>query len=244
MYRAILATEARILPQLDGLVSVSQFMRAQLLQRIPALARVATTVIPNFASLPGTAAETIPPADLINIGTLEARKNQRYLLEVLQHARQRGRRYTLNLVGDGPDRALLESLVEKFGLHGQVRFLGARRDAARLLRQHRVYVHSASMESFGIVLIEAMACGLPVFAAPVGGIPEVFDDGAEGCYWPLNNPAQAAAILIAVLEQPRRMAAMAEAARRRYRQCYTPEVAAARLWQFLQGGISSGPVLA
>ena len=118
-----------------------------------------------------------------------------------------------------------------------MQFLGFQGNAARLLSGHRAYVHSAVIENLPIVLIEALATGIPVLAAPVGGIPEVFTDGGEGFYWPLDDPAEGASRLIALLEDPARYAALADAAVQRFEQHFETSVVASRLLDFLRGQV-------
>ena len=234
VFRGIQQLEQTVLPRVDGIVYVSRFMQEQLRMRIPGIDRVDAAVIPNFVSPPAGELGDVSPGDLINIGTLEPRKNQRYLIEVLAHAKQMGHRYTLTLVGGGNSRGMLEQLVREKGLSDQVRFLGNQSNAARFINNHRVYVHSSTMESFGIVLIEALAAGKPVVAGAVGGIPEVYTDGKEGIFWPLNDPAEGARKLVELMQQPERLSQMAVAAQRRYRDAFTPEIAASRLLDFLR----------
>ncbi len=85
-----------------------------------------------------------------------------------------------------------------------------------------VYLHAARIEVFGIVIAEAMACGLPVVATRVGGIPEVFSDGGEGFLTPAGDPAAMAERASWLLEHPEQRQAMGERAaalaRRRYDQ--------------------------
>jgi glycosyltransferase involved in cell wall biosynthesis len=171
--------------------------------------------------------------DLISIGSLEPRKNHQYLLRVLAEAKRLGHEYTLTIIGSGPLRRPLARLTHSLGLTGQVTFLGFQPRAARWLSGHRALVHSSLMESFGVVFIEAMAAARPVFAAPVGAIPEVFDDGVEGRYWPLDDPRAGAEILISLLEAPQAYARSAAAARARFERCFATDRVAPRLAEFL-----------
>ena len=218
LYRRMSARDARVLPCADRLVFVSHFMQEQVQARLPELRAVPSWVVPNFVPVPAgaTTGPAKPTADLITVGTLEPRKNQGFLLQVLHHAHEQGYPYRLSIVGDGPSRSDLQAQAEALGLGAQVSFLGAVTDAAELLTGHRAYVHAARMESFGIVLVEALAAGLPVFAAPVGGVPEVFRDGVEGRYWSPGDPKGAAARLIGVLETPALYEQFAHAARTRH----------------------------
>lgn len=243
LYRQIERFEADVLPRVDGIVYPSAFMQRIVQIRIAGLERIPSIISPNFVSrVPGTD-RAGPSRDLISIGTLEPRKNQSYLLHVLAEANRRDRRYSLTLVGHGPDRGRLEALASSLSVESQVQFLGFQGNAARLLNGHRVYVHSALIENLPIVLIEALAGGLPVLAAPVGGIPEVFSDGGEGYYWPLDDPAEGASRLIALLEDPARYAALAHAAVQRFEQHFETSLVASHLHDFLCGQVAaSDPV--
>lgn len=233
-FKIIRQFEARVLPQLDGLVFVSEFMRRELLARIPDIADVPYEVVPNFIRLP---AETMGSeefdADLITIGTLEARKNQRYALEVVAAAKQLGRRITLTLVGDGPDRERLLVLARDLGVAGEVRFAGYVPQAAALLSRHHACLHVANIENLPLTLIEALSRGLPVFAPAVGGVPEVFKNSVEGRFIPLDNAKDAAQMIIEWLDSPVAIERAGEAARARFIDRFEAGKVAARLQAFL-----------
>lgn len=230
--RAMLALDSDVLPRLDGLVFVSEYMRDQLTARIPQVAHVPQIVLPNFMSDPVTSSFATT-RDLINIGTLEPRKNQAYLLQILAAAYRQGRPLRLTLVGDGPDRAQLEQQSETLGISDLVHFAGYVRHGARLLDEHKAYIHTARMENLPFTLIEALAHGLPVFAPAVGGIPEIFRDGIEGRILPLDDPHTAAQKLIEWMAYPNRMAAAGIAARHRFLTHFQTSRVAARLTGFL-----------
>jgi glycosyltransferase involved in cell wall biosynthesis len=79
-------------------------------------------------------------------------------------------------------------------------FLGARHNAPEVLSQMDVVVSSSHYESFGRSLVEAMACGLPVFATAVGGVPEVVDHGGTGFLVPPRDPHVLAEAVARVLQ--------------------------------------------
>ena len=234
-YRRMLARDARVLPQLDRLVFVSQFMARRVAERLPQLSEVSQWVVPNFVPYPPSAPNTPLQAELISVGTLEPRKNQLFLLEVLARLHARGYPYRLTLVGDGPLRHDLRSKARALGLDAFVTLLGNLPDAAGIIRQHRVYLHAAKMENLPLVLIEALAAGKPVFAAPVGGIPEVFSDGVEGYYWSLDDPDAAATKLIRVLEDRAHYEALSKAARERHAQHFSTDAVQNKLMSAVLG---------
>jgi glycosyltransferase involved in cell wall biosynthesis len=230
--RAMLALDSDILPRLDGLVFVSKYMRDQLVSRIPRVAHVPQIILPNFMSDP--VVSSFPATrDLINIGTLEPRKNQTYLLQILAAARRQGHSLRLTLVGDGPDRARLEQQSETLGIADLVHFAGYVRHGAHLLGKHRAYIHTARMENLPFTLIEALAHGLPVFAPAVGGIPEIFRDGIEGRILPLDDPHTAAQRLIEWMSYPNCIATAGAAARHLFLNHFQTSRVAARLTGFL-----------
>jgi glycosyltransferase involved in cell wall biosynthesis len=234
VYRSIQERERRVLPAVDGLIYVSDFSRRMTLEAVPAAEGVPSAVLPNFVDAPAGQRSRKPTRDLISIGTLESRKNQAFLLHVLAAAAKRGHIYTLSLVGDGPERASLVALAATLGIQEQVAFLGYQADARRLMPDHRAYVHAARMENLPLSLIEAMADGLPVFAAPVGGIPEVFDGGVEGAYWDLDDAGAAAMRLIEVMESPDLYEAQSTAASKRFQEHFATPIVASRLLQFVE----------
>jgi glycosyltransferase involved in cell wall biosynthesis len=233
VYRQIKQLENQIIPLVKGIVYVSGFAKKVVNQNINETTKVKSIILPNFIQKPGKIEPSNTKGDLINIGTLEHRKNQSYLLQVLAEAKKQNKIYKLTLVGDGPDREKLIGLAQALGIYEQVNFIGHQKQIYSLLAAHCIYVHSALMESMGIVLIEAMAVGLPAIAAPVGGIPEVFSDGVEGLYWPLDNSLAAAQKLIELMEAPETRQRMGTAAKIRFEQNFETNVVAGKLLRFL-----------
>lgn len=86
----------------------------------------------------------------------------------------------LVLVGDGPDRPRARLRVEELGLQDRVAFLGEYTPVQELLSCADLFLLPSESESFGLAALEAMACGSPVIASRVGGLPEVIIDGETG----------------------------------------------------------------
>jgi glycosyltransferase involved in cell wall biosynthesis len=241
IYRAIQDFEAIVLPKLDGLVFVSRFMQQALIERIPELARVSSAVVPNFLPDPGDVEESRSTTDLISIGTLEARKNQQYLLEIVAALRECDSPLSLTIVGDGPDKLMLEEKARALKIDDLVRFAGFVSNASGLITAHKACIHVATIENLPVTLLEALARGRPIFAAPVGGIPEVLGDETAGLALPLDDARAAARIIASVMNNEGWMKAAATAARKRFLDEYASNVVAKQLTEFLQGMAVNSP---
>jgi glycosyltransferase involved in cell wall biosynthesis len=227
VYRQIDRLERQILPQVDELIYVSMYMKRRLENRIPALQSVSNSVIPNFVNEP-LPDPSVSSADIIAIGTLEPRKNQAYILKVLAALRSRGIKVSATLVGDGGDRSKLEALADELQIRHQVTFAGDVREAARWISSHKIQVHAAHLENCPISLIEALAAGIPVVAAKVGGIPEVIDENT-GEFWDLSSIEDGADKVQALLGDPMRLANAKMRCKERYRSTFSLNIAGKNL---------------
>lgn len=99
---------------------------------------------------------------------------------------------TLLLVGEGPEKVAMEKRVKALGLEDKVQFTGKRDDLPELLAISDLMFHLSEKEAFGLVLLEALACGVPSIATAIGGIPEVIEDEKNGYLVPLGDSKQVA----------------------------------------------------
>lgn len=93
----------------------------------------------------------------------------------------------LLLIGDGPEMRRINKLVAKMNLEEQVIFLGKQDNVEELYALSDCMLLLSEKESFGLVALEAMACGVPVIGTKIGGIPEVVVDGETGFLCDLGN---------------------------------------------------------
>ncbi|MBU1310251.1 MAG: TIGR03088 family PEP-CTERM/XrtA system glycosyltransferase [Gammaproteobacteria bacterium] len=107
----------------------------------------------------------------------------------------------LLLVGDGPLRQQLAQQIDELGLATQIELLGERQDIAELMQRSHVFVMSSLAEGIPMTVLEAMACGLPVVATAVGGLPELIKT-EHGKLVASGNAKELAAAMLPYLEQP------------------------------------------
>ena len=177
------------------------------------------------------------PASITCIGTLHEVKGQRHLIAALATLAERGISVCCRFVGDGPDRAELEGLVDKLGLGGSVEFLGQRMrsDVLELLAGTDILVapsvptSGGKREGLPVVLIEAMAAGVPVVASHLSGIPELVENEVTGLTVPPGDPAAIADALARLLADRPLRQRLARAGRERIETEYDLDRNAARL---------------
>lgn len=116
------------------------------------------------------------------VGRLVPEKGQSLLIQSIASMRRAGHPVQLTVVGDGPERESLRALAAKLGLGADVSFLGAvaHTQVDEVLRRTDIFCLPSFAEGVPIVLMEAMALGLPVISTRVMGIPELVQDGVSG----------------------------------------------------------------
>ena len=180
-------------------------------------------IIPNGVDLKEFAG--LPPrrpngdtTELLFVGRCYPRqKGLEYLVKALPFLRSR-ESIRLTIVGeDWGGVAMLQSLARALGVERQIAFRGAlpRDEVIQAYASADIFVLPSLFEPFGIVLLEAMAAGLPVVASAVGGIVDVVADGKTGLLVPPGKPMALAAGLEQLISDSSLRARMAEEARRR-----------------------------
>lgn len=118
----------------------------------------------------------------------------------------------LLLVGDGPEMNNIIKLVALLGLEKDVIFMGKQDNVSELYAMSDLKLLLSEKESFGLVLLEAMACGVPCIGTDIGGIPEVIDHGRNGFIVPLNDVEAVAGSALKILTDDDLHTRMKEAA--------------------------------
>jgi glycosyltransferase involved in cell wall biosynthesis len=170
-----------------------------------------------FRPLRSSQRDCSEPFRLLSVGRLSAPKGYPVLIEAVVLLRARRRNVRLTLVGEGPERAALEKLIALRRLGDSVRLAGAcnHERVVGYYESSEAFVLSSFLEGVPVVLMEAMAMGLPCVATWITGIPELIESGSEGLLVP---PASASAIADAVerlIDDPATARRLGSAARRK-----------------------------
>ena len=171
-----------------GLTAVSKFLKRETVRDFT-VPEERVEVIPNFIDtavyrpglVPSHRAALAPDGEKIvmHISNFRAVKRAEDVVSVFAKltAKQPSR---LVLVGDGPERPRVLMRAEELGVRDRVMFLGKHTSVHEVLSCADLFLLPSASESFGLVALEAMACGAPVVASNVGGLPEVIEHGTSG----------------------------------------------------------------
>ncbi|HAO0314657.1 TPA: glycosyltransferase family 4 protein [Escherichia coli] len=185
----------------DVVVVPSEEMRSCLIHR---MCRQSVVVIPpgiDFAGLRKQADEALPehidvwlkkrePAPVVvQVGMIRPEKGHDFMLEVLFRLKQQGVRFYWLIVGSGcrEEEARLKAKIDSLGMNDCVLMCGLMSPVAPVYRKASLMVMPSRNEAFGMALVEATVCGVPVMASRVGGIPSVIHHGYNGTLLPPDD---------------------------------------------------------
>ena len=158
-----------------------------------------------------------------NVGRLTEQKGQTYLLDAMKLVLDSYPSAHLVIAGDGELRAILESQTRRLGITANVHFLGHYPDAALLMDEFDILVHSALFEGFGMVFLEAMSAAKPVITTNVSAIPEIVVDGETGLLVPPKDSVLLAQAICKLLNHPKLAVEMGKHGRQRLENEFTVE---------------------
>jgi glycosyltransferase involved in cell wall biosynthesis len=175
------------------------------------------------------------PMRVLCVGRLVPDKGQVLLLEAVAQLRERGIAVELSLVGDGPEQGGLMRAAERLGIAGSVTFRGALSPAEvnSLYRTADVFCLPSFAEGLPVVLMEAMAHGLPVVTTRIAGIAELVQDGVSGAVVAPGRADLVAEALARLGADPELRARWGDAGRARVRRDHDIESSARRLARLL-----------
>jgi glycosyltransferase involved in cell wall biosynthesis len=127
---------------------------------------------------------------LITVGRFYTHKNQIFLVDVLKYLIEIDKRFELVLIGVGPEKEKVFARGKELGVEQNITFTGLIETVELELAKSHVYVHPAKYEPFGLVLIEAMAAGLPVVCLDAGGNRDLIEQDKNGFIFPNDCPPE------------------------------------------------------
>lgn len=223
-----------------GFIAPTEDLRRYVLGQ--GVSRDRVCVVPNFSSLPpagGARVAAAGPVRFLAFGRFVHKKGFDLLLRALRQCLDDGLDARLVLGGDGVERVRLERLSAELGLHERVRFAGWLGDVAGALDEADVFVLPSRDEPFGIVLLEAMARGLPVVATRTRGPVEVLDEDVAWLVSVDDAPSLAAGML-ATARDPDGRTRRARLLLERYRARYHRDAVVPRVVSFYETVLARG----
>lgn len=151
---------------------------------------------------------------LVTVGRLVASKGHERLIEMMPQVLRPHPRARLWIIGDGPERNRLNSIIAERGLEKAVHLLGGRNDVADLLPAADIFVTGTHREGLGLAVAEGMAAELPVIGFQVTGIVDIIEDGANGVLVPDNDINSFANAVIGLANDGARSRALGKAGRK------------------------------
>jgi glycosyltransferase involved in cell wall biosynthesis len=210
----------------DAIVCISQFVKSQLMRlsdpmHWPKMHLCRLGVNPQqfhfepVESRPREDSEIAKVTRLLCVGRLTPAKCQVLLLQVCARLQNEGTPFQLTLIGDGPDRSRIERAIAELGLQRHVTLTGSLgQDAVkRYLKQSDIFVLPSLAEGIPVVLMEAMASGVPCISTSINGIPELIEHGHSGL---LARPGDLDSLydqLMRLIRDPRQRMAFSESGR-------------------------------
>jgi N-acetyl-alpha-D-glucosaminyl L-malate synthase BshA len=190
----------------DGISSISDYLRDETVEVFGV--RNEIRVIKNFVNCDiyhpdeaKTGAAAYAPAGeklLVHLSNFRPVKRVLDCVRILAEVRKSVPAHLL-MAGDGPDRSPAEHLARELKVERHVSFLGKQNHVERLIPLAHVLLMPSELESFGLVALEAMACGVVPVATRVGGVPELITDGEDGYLEPVGDISAQAARVVQLL---------------------------------------------
>lgn len=209
-------TVAFCIDQSDAVTTVSASLRDDTRRDMPVTSDI--VVIPNFLDCQFHRRAPDPQlrarfcgADeklVIHISNLRPVKQVDAVVKVFASIRERVPARLL-IVGEGPELGRAQQLIDQLGVAAYVELAGEAQDVVGLLSVSDLFLLPSLQESFGLSALEAMACGVPVVASNVGGLPEVIVDGVTGFLHPPSDVRRMADSAIGILLDDAKHATMA-----------------------------------
>jgi glycosyltransferase involved in cell wall biosynthesis len=183
-------------------------------------------LVPNAVKPPAVQAAPFGqagrPPRIVAAGRLHPKKGFDVLVAALALLRDQDQAFDCEIAGEGDERPRLEGLIAQHGLQDRVRLVGWRGDVPAFLATGDVFAFPSYQEGFPLVLLEAMAVGLPAVSSAIPGPVEMIQDGVDGALVAPGDPAALARALASLVAAPEKAVALGAAARVKVLADYGP----------------------
>ena len=134
----------------------------------------------NLSEIKSVTDRKLDSIRIINIGSFMLKKNQAFFIKIAQELLKHTTNFSIKLLGDGPLRKDIEKLILEHKLENHIEVIGLVSDINSYLIEANIYVHTATYEPMGLVLVEAMASGLPIITLNGKGNNQMVIDDKNG----------------------------------------------------------------
>lgn len=229
-------------------VTISEYNRSYLVSHWPGVMPSKIRVIrlgvdtDKFAPVPRVADDG-QPVHLLTVARLVPQKNLESAIKACYHLRKQGYRFRYAMVGDGPDRPELEHLIRTLHLEEVVVLRGvvSQECLIPLYQAADVFLLTSRSEGIPVAAMEAMACGLPVVAPRITGMPELVDDGRSGILFEPEDEEEAVRAVARLIDNRDLRRRMGEAARVKVVEEYNLRGQVRQLGALFHGGGTRAP---
>jgi N-acetyl-alpha-D-glucosaminyl L-malate synthase BshA len=178
----------------DGITAVSRYLQDKTYETFGLKKKI--ELIPNFVDT-----ERFNPDGAVCVRKILAEPEQKIILHMSNFRPLKNTSHVVKifdiiqkkipakliLIGEGPDTGNVKSLVHELGLSGKVMYLGNQDRVQHILPLADLFLLPSASESFGLVALEALSCGVPVVGSNVGGLPELISDDVNGYLCPIGD---------------------------------------------------------
>ena len=215
------------------IICVSNQVESTLFGWMPSI-KGKTKIIPNAVPVSGSLeTRNCKIYDILFVGRLTQAKGVDVLLRAIKILKNKySKNLKIAIVGNGPLKENLNTLAVEFGVDGEVKFLGVRKDIEELMLSSKIFVLPSRWEGLPMVILEAMSKGMSIIATGVGGIPEVIENGKEGILISLEDPEILAQAINDLLENEELQEKLSQAAYKKVRENYSIEAYSANMLDF------------
>jgi colanic acid/amylovoran biosynthesis glycosyltransferase len=205
----------------EFVIAISYFGRSQIMRTVPYGQWSKIEICPlgiDTDSIVLADFRTHPePFELLSVGGMASPRAAHFLIQSAALIVSQGRRILLRLVGDGPDRQLLRRLSSELNLRDVVVFEGWKNqdELQAIYARADIFVFSSFAEGIPVVLMEAMAHGLPCIAPRITGIPELIEHGVDGLLFTVSDEQELAGTIGRLMDDPDLRSKIRERARQK-----------------------------